>query len=112
MRDWISDLLLFGAGISAGILIMMLIPMLSAAKKRRTELVAARSKILAGIKQKHEEEILDEAFRTTEAIRGELDKSLTTLRKMLNAVFDPPAARKNGQRIIELTETKEPERPA
>jgi hypothetical protein len=36
-------------------------------------LVAARAKMLAGIKQKHEEEILDEAFRTTEEIRGELD---------------------------------------
>lgn len=96
MNDWISDLLLFSAGVAGGMLIMILIPSLSAAKKRRTELVAARAKMLAGIKQKHEEEILDEAFRTTEEIRGELDTSLKTLRKMLNAVFDPTPGRRNS----------------
>jgi hypothetical protein len=112
MRDWISDLLLFGAGVSAGVLIMMILPALSIAKKRRSELVAARSKILAGMKQKHDEEILDEALRTTAAIRGELDKSLTTLRKMLNTVFDQPAGRRNGQKVIDLNEPSKPERPA
>lgn len=96
MNDWISDLLLFSAGVAGGVLIVILIPSLSAAKKRRTELVAARAKMLAGIKQKHEEEILDEAFRTTEEIRGELDTSLKTLRKMLNAVFDPTPGRRNS----------------
>lgn len=96
MNDWISDLLLFSAGVAGGVLIVILIPSLSAAKKRRTELAAARAKMLAGIKQKHEEEILDEAFRTTEEIRGELDTSLKTLRKMLNAVFDPTPGRRNS----------------
>jgi hypothetical protein len=112
MDDWISDLLLFSAGIAAGVLVMMVIPVLTAAKKRRTEIVAARAKMLAGIKQKHEEEILDEAFRTTEAIRGELDKSLTSLRKMLNTVFDPPGVRQSNPPIIDLTEPSKPERPA
>lgn len=88
MRDWISDLLLFCAGITGGILIAGIKPYLHAAKKNRTELVTARVRILAGIKEKHDEEILDEAFRTTEAIRGELDKSLQTLRKTLT-VLDP-----------------------
>lgn len=112
MEDWISDLLLFSAGVAGGVLIMILIPTLSVAKKRRTELVAARTKMLAGIKHKHEEEILDEAFRTTEAIRGELDTSLKTLRKMLNAVFDPSPGRRNSQQVIDLTEPNKPERPA
>jgi hypothetical protein len=110
MHNWISDLLLFGAGIAAGVLVMMILPVLSAAKKRRTALFAARSKILAGMKQKNEEEILDEAFRTTEAIRGELDKSLTTLRKMLNTVFDPLAGRRNGQNIVDRTEPNKSDR--
>jgi hypothetical protein len=110
MHNWISDLLLFGAGIAAGVLVMMILPVLSAAKKRRTELFAARSEILAGMKQKHEEEILDEAFRTTDAIRGELDKSLTTLRKMLNTVFDPLAGRRNDHNIVDRTEPNKSDR--
>ena len=112
MEDWISDLLIFSAGIVGGVLLMTLIPTLSVAKKRRTELVEARTKVLAGIRHKHEEEILDEAFRTTEAIRGELDKSLQTLRKTLNTVFEPAGDQRNEQQIIHLTESSKPERPA
>ena len=74
-----------------GIALVSLKPYIFAAKKKRTELVVARSRILAGIKEKHEEEILDEAFRTTEAIKSELDKSLQTLRRTLNAVMIPTA---------------------
>ncbi len=112
MEDWVSDLLLFSAGIAGGILIMILIPTLSVAKKRRTELVAARTKVLAGIKHKHDEEILDEAFRTTEAIRGELDKSLQTLRKTLNAVLEPADGQRNGQQTILPAEPSKRERSA
>jgi hypothetical protein len=112
MEDWISDLLLFSAGVAGGVLIMILIPTLSVAKKRRTELVAARARMLAGIKHQHDEEILDEAFRTTEAIRGELDKYLGALRKTLNTVFDPPASRRNPQQVIDLIEQNKPKRSA
>jgi hypothetical protein len=59
--------------------------------------------MLADIKAKHHEEILDQAFRTTEAIRGELDKSVTTLRKTLDAVCagsDQPAARETANYSI------------
>ena len=89
MEIWISYCLVFALGVEVGVLLITLKPYLSAAKTKRTELVAARSRILAGIKEKHEEEILDEAFRTTAAIKGELDKSLQTLRRTLNAVMDP-----------------------
>jgi hypothetical protein len=101
MRDWISDLLLFFAGITGGILIASIKPYLLAAKKKRTELVMARARIMAGIKEKHEEEILDEAFRTTEAIRGELNKSLQTLRKTLTTVLDPVAPGPSASRSPE-----------
>ncbi len=70
-------------------------------KKRRTELVRARARIFAGMKEKHDEEILDEAFQATEAIRGELNKSLQTLRKTLTPFWFPPAA----QRPTEQTPT-------
>ncbi len=89
MESWTNCSLAFAAGIGVGIALICVKPYLFAAKKRRTELVVARSRILAGIKEKHEEEILDEAFRTTEAIKGELDKSLQTLRRTLNAVTIP-----------------------
>jgi hypothetical protein len=96
MRDWISDLLLFLAGITGGIFIAGIKPYLHAAKKKRTELVTARVRILAGIKEKHEEEILDEAFRTTEAIRGELNQSLQTLRKTLTTVLEPAGTQRSA----------------
>lgn len=89
MESWISHSLVFAIGVEVGVLLMILKPYLSAAKTKRTELVTARRRILAGIKEKHEEEILDEAFRTTEAIKGELDKSLQTLRRTLNAAMVP-----------------------
>jgi hypothetical protein len=106
MEDWISDLLIFCAGIAGGILIASIKPYLTAAKSRRTQLVAARERMLADLKEKHEEEILDQAFRTTEAIKGELDKSLDTLRKTLNAVMPVGGAPEpqNGKPVVQLTE--------
>jgi len=89
METWISYAVVFALGVEVGVLLMTLKPYLSAAKTKRTELVAARRRILASMKEKHEEEILDEAFRTTEAIKGELDKSLQTLRRTLNAAMIP-----------------------
>ena len=89
MDEWISDLLIFAAGVAAGILITSIKPLIVSGKKQRTDLVMARTRMLAGIKEKHEEEILDEAFRTTQAIRSELDQSLATLRKTLNTVVTP-----------------------
>ena len=85
MRDWISDLLLFSAGIAGGYLITNIKPYFRATKQQRIAMVAARTRILADVKERHEEEILHEALRTTEAIRGELNKSLQTLRKTLAA---------------------------
>lgn len=90
MGDWISDLLIFSAGIAGGVLISMIGFNLTANRRRRTELVSARTAILADMKQHHDKEILHAAFRTTEDIRDELDRSLATLRKTLTTVLDPP----------------------
>ena len=86
MRDWISDLLIFSAGITGGILIAHLKPYLQSTGIQRTEM---RSAHLADLKERHNEEILQEAFRTTEAIRGELAKSLQTLRNTVTTALDP-----------------------
>jgi hypothetical protein len=66
--------------------------------------------MLADIKEKHDEEILDEALRTTEAIRGELDKSLETLRRTLNAVSPTAAEPENhqGRPLVHLSEPVKP----
>jgi len=79
MSKWISDLLIFSAGIAGGMLISHLPPYFTSTKKKRAQ--------LADIKEKHDEEILNQALRTTEAIRGELDKSLEALRKALDATL-------------------------
>jgi transposase-like protein len=110
MDNWISDLLIFCAGIAAGVLITTVRPLLSVAKRKRTEMVAARARMLADIKEKHEEEILDEAFRAAEAIRGELDKSMETLRKTLNTVLPAGSQPANYQDrpVIPLSEPVKP----
>ncbi len=110
MDDWVSDLLIFCAGVAGGILLTSIKPYLSAAKNRRTQLVAARSRMLAVLKEKHEEEILDQAFRTTEAIKGELDKSLDTLRKTLDTMMPLNDAREiqQGGAVIHLSEPIKP----
>jgi hypothetical protein len=97
MDNWIPDLVIFVAGTAVGMLIALIIPGRSATKKQTSELVAARRRMLADIKEKHHEEILDQAFRTTEAIRGELDKSVTTLRKTLDAVLPSGSDHPSGQ---------------
>jgi predicted ATPase len=66
--------------------------------------------MLADIKEKHDEEILDEALRTTEAIRGELDKSLETLRRTLNAVSPMAVEPENhqGRPLVHLSDPVKP----
>ena len=104
MDSWTSCLLAFwagiGAGIAVGVALVSFKPYVFAAKKKRTELVVARSRMLADIKEKHEEEILDEAFRTTEAIKGELEQSLQTLRRTLNTVMIPTDAESPQDKTI------------
>jgi hypothetical protein len=104
MGDWISDLLIFSAGVTGGILVTLIKPYFSMPKRQRTALVAARTRILNDIKHKHEEEILDEAFRATQAIRGELDKSLRHLSKTLDTVLAPVDPPRNGQQVVHLTD--------
>ena len=111
MEDWISDLLIFCAGLAGGVLIASIKPYLTAAQTRRTQLVAARVRMLADLKEKHDEEILDQAFRTTEAIRGEIDKSLDTLRKTLNATLVPINGAPETQQDRPVIQLSEPVKP-
>lgn len=85
MGDWIPDLLMFAAGFTGGILVSMIASSSRAGKLQQTDLLATRTKIIADVKQQHEQEILSAAVRTAEDIRGELQKSAVTLQKALLA---------------------------
>ena len=89
MGDWISDVLLFSAGIAGGILITMIVSFFRVDKGRRPDLAVTRARVLADIKERHDQEILHAAFRTTEDIQGELDKSLQQLRKTVTVALEP-----------------------
>ena len=86
METWLSEAVIFVAGVASGILLAAIWLRVSAAAKRR-DLNSARRRILAGVKETHDKEILDEAFRATEALRGELFKSLYRLRASMNVVL-------------------------
>jgi hypothetical protein len=96
MENWLSETLIFVSGLASGILVAVIWLRVSAANKRRRDLSTVRRRILAGVKETHEKEILDEAFRATEALRSELFKSLYRLRASMNVVLredneQPPA---------------------
>jgi hypothetical protein len=80
MDKWMLWISIFSAGVGVGALITTSLPRLWHPKKRRTQLVEARSRILAGAKEKHDQEILREIFQAKEALSGELNKSLRVLR--------------------------------
>lgn len=88
MQNWVSVALIFIAGIGSGILIATIWTRLSAAKKR-DDVTTARRRILAGVRETHDEEILHEAFRATDDLRSELFKSLHRLRASMNVMFGP-----------------------
>jgi hypothetical protein len=110
MRDWISDLIIFSAGIAGGILFTQVKPYFRRARANRTAMVAARTRILADMKDRHNEEILSEAFRTADAIRGELGKSLQALRKTLAAALDPAPQSGAHREPIPLSDPIQPDR--
>jgi hypothetical protein len=102
MENWLFETLIFVAGIASGILFAVIWLRVSAANKRRRDLSAVRRRILAGLKETHEQEILNEAFRATEALRSELLKSLHRLRASMNVVLGPDAEQKPANPVSEI----------
>ena len=89
MLTWIRIALIFFAGIVSGILIAVVWTRFSSANRNRRDLTVARRRILIGIRETHNEEILHEAFRATEDLRSELFKSLHRLRASMNLMLTP-----------------------
>ena len=107
MGDWISDVLIFSAGVAGGVLIGEITSILRGIKRRRTELVSTRARVLSDLKEHHDREILHAAFRTTEDIKSELNKSLQTLRKTVTTVLDPVNDRTQPEIVAHRTEPRE-----
>lgn len=101
MANFISWILIFVAGMAVGALITFFLFRLKGGKQRRTELVNARERILAGVKQQHEQDIRREIFQTAEALRGELNSSLrrllTSTARLLGQVHEDSNGKKDPQ---------------
>lgn len=109
MGDWISDALIFSAGVAGGVLISEIIGIIRGNKRHRTELVTMRTRVLSELKEHHDREILHAAFRTTEDIKSELNKSLQTLCKTVTTVLDPvhDQPKEPPERVVRRSEPTE-----
>jgi hypothetical protein len=101
MQNWLSVALIFLAGLASGIVLAGICLRISAANKRRRDLSGARLRILAGIKASHDQEILNEAFRATEALRSEVFKSLYRLRDSMNVLIGTDEAQEPANPVSE-----------
>jgi uncharacterized membrane-anchored protein YhcB (DUF1043 family) len=97
---------IFIAGTAVGYFIAALLEHFRLAKRDRTEKLIVRSRILAGIKQQHEQDVLQQIFQTVEAIHTDTEKSL---RHLVNSIEDLLLAiqEKQGSRRKKSTKTSE-----
>lgn len=70
---------IFSAGTAVGYFIAALLEYFRLARRDRTEKLIARSRIIAGIKKQHEQEVLEQIFQTVEAIHTDTEESLKHL---------------------------------
>jgi hypothetical protein len=109
MGDWISDALIFAAGVAGGVLISEILAIFRGHRRQRVDFVAVRARVRSDLKERHEREILHAALRTTEDIKTELNTSLQNLRKTVAAVLDPvhDAPERGTGRIVEPSQPRE-----
>lgn len=105
MQNWLSEALIFIAGLASGVLLAAIWRWVSPARRGR-DLSSARRRILAGVKETHDKEILDEAFRATEALRTELFKSLYRLRASMNVVVGPAEEQTAAEPVSETAKSQ------
>jgi len=89
MRNLVAWFLAFTAGVTVGALGAWLLPRFNHGRKRRSEMLHARERILAGIREQHDQDIRREIFQTAEALRGELNRSLRRLLNLTERVLGP-----------------------
>ncbi len=87
MENTLIGLAVFCAGIGVGGILSSILSRRHVPRKPKTELISARQRILAGLKQNHEKEIMREIFRATDALNGELDRSLRLMTKSMEKLL-------------------------
>lgn len=87
MENVLIGVAVFCAGILVGVILSSISSRRLDPGKHRTELTNARERILAGLKQNHEKEIMREIFRATDALNGELDHSLRLMTKSMEKLL-------------------------
>jgi len=87
MENVLIGVAIFCAGILVGAVLSSISSRRLDPGKHRTELTNARERILAGLKQNHEKEIMREIFRATDALNGELDHSLRLMTKSMEKLL-------------------------
>jgi hypothetical protein len=107
MGSDIPSFLIFIAGVAIGSIGTLLLPRLNISKKRRTELMKVRSRILADIKEHHEQEIRREIFQTTEALRSELRTGLNRLVNSTERLLGQVHEEQNGRGDRQIITLKE-----
>lgn len=85
-NTWIG-LALFCAGLLVGVILSSISSRRYGPSKHKAELISARERILAGLKQNHEKEIMREIFRATDALNGEIDHSLRLMTKSMETLL-------------------------
>ena len=87
MENVLIEVAVFCAGILVGAVLSSISSRRLDPGKHRTELTNARERILAGLKQNHEKEIMREIFRATDALNGELDHSLRLMTRSMEKLL-------------------------
>ncbi len=87
MENTLIGLAVFCAGIWVGVILSSISSRRHVPRKHKTELITARERILAGLKQNHEKEIMQEIFRATDALNGEIDHSLRLMTKSMEKLL-------------------------
>lgn len=87
MENTLIGLAVFCAGILVGVILSSISSRRHVPRKHKTELITARERILAGLKQNHEKEIMREIFRATDALNGEIDHSLRLMTKSMEKLL-------------------------
>src|SRR4030065_1932867 len=112
MENVLIGVAVFCAGILVGAVLSSISSRRLDPGKHRTELTNARERILAGLKQNHEKEIMREIFRATDALNGELDHSLRLLTKSMEKLLVEVREKRLEQDCDKDARGKRPLRPS
>ncbi len=92
----------FIAGIALGVLVVFLLEYLRPGNRHYTDQLKARSRIIARVKQEHEEDVMRQIFQTVERINSDTGESVNRLADRLEDLLIEIRG-KQSARIIKAT---------